>query len=67
MNGIKRLFNSYKFFACVFGTGSLFAGAKIFDLDTTVLTIIGGMWMAVIAGQAVKDYAIEIKGKKNGS
>tara|TARA_R110000803_G_scaffold69058_2_gene131202 strand:+ start:377 stop:592 length:216 start_codon:yes stop_codon:yes gene_type:complete len=56
---MKRLFKSYKFYAAVFGTSAAFVGAGVFDLDTSVITMVLGLWTSLIAGQAVKDYQIE--------
>ena len=61
---MKRLFQSYKFYGAVFGTAAAFVGAKVFELDTTVIAMVVGLWASVIAGQAFKDVQIE-KNKAN--
>ncbi len=53
-----RLFKSYKFYGALFGTASAFLGSKVFELDTTILAIVVGLWATVIAGQAWKDAAL---------
>lgn len=56
---MKRLLQSYKFYAALFGTSAAFVGSGVFELDTTVITMVLGLWTSLIAGQAVKDYQIE--------
>jgi len=62
---MKRLLQSYKFYGALFGTASAFVGAKVFELDSTVIAMVLGLWASVIAGQAWKD-AATIKGNVGG-
>lgn len=56
---MKRLLQSYKFYGALFGTVAAYVGAKVFELDTTVIGMVVSLWATVIAGQTVKDYQIE--------
>ena len=61
---MKRLLQSYKFYAALFGTVAAFLGAKTFELDTSVNLVVVGLWATLIGGQAIKDFAVERN--KNG-
>ena len=62
---MKRLLKSYKFYGALIGTASAFLGSKM-EMSDTILMVVVGLWATVIAGQAVKDFAIEKSKNGNG-